>query len=99
AVGHVLEGDAVEAMAREQVFGRVEDLLGRLRALLGLGRAFRRHARPLRLGYACAARCRVFWQAPASTALSRMRHAGTSCSRLRAYAAVFGPEAHSVNFP
>ena len=36
-LGHVLERDAVEAVLGEQIFGRVEDLLHRLGALLRLG--------------------------------------------------------------
>jgi hypothetical protein len=38
-LGHVLQGHAVEPVLGEQIFGRVEDLLHRLGALLGLGGA------------------------------------------------------------
>ena len=37
-LGDVLQRDAVEAVLREQVLGRVEDLLHRLGALLGFSR-------------------------------------------------------------
>src|SRR5690606_16786779 len=42
ALGHVLERYPVQAVAREQVLGGIEDLFGHLRALRGLGVALAR---------------------------------------------------------
>src|SRR5690606_40929405 len=92
--------DAIQAVEREQVLGGVQDLLGHLRALLGLGRPLLGGlGGPLHAGTASATGCRcLVWHAAASTASLCAPCAGASCPGLSARAAEFGSEAHLVYF-